>query len=160
MGIKYVFVDTCVLADILLQYNPLAPYERMEESAFLKKDMLIVLNNIIEDRLSDNGYIVVSIFAFVELINKIESIFSGQLSLDRITSIISQPPSWLIIEPMNNHTANCFCDVPTVVDGENVSSDDAVHVATAMQRGDKLTFLTTDHILKKMNLDNIKFLGT
>ena len=160
MGIEYVFVDTCVLADILIQYNPLAPYERMEETAFLKKDMLKHLNRIIEDNQSDSGYIIVSIFAFVELINKIGYIFSGQLSIERLTSIISQPPGWLIIEPMDEQTASCFCEVPNVVDGENVSSDDAVHVATAMQRGDKLTFLTTDHILRKMRFDNITFIGT
>ncbi len=160
MGIEYVFVDTCVLAGILLQYNPVAPHDKLVESPFLKQDMLKLLNKIIEDRLSDSGYVIASIFAFVELINKMKSIFGEKLSLERINSVISQPPSWLIIEPMDVQTANFFCDVPDMVDGENVSSDDAVHVATAMQRGDKLTFLTTDHILKKLKLDNIKFLGT
>lgn len=160
MGVEFVFVDTCVLADILLQYNPLAPHEKMKETAFLRKDMLKHVNRIVEDRQSDSGYVIASIFAFVELANKMESIFSDNLKIERLTSIIAQPPSWLIIEPLDDKTACHFCDVPNVVDGENVSSDDAVHIATALQRGDKLTFLTTDHIIKKMHFENITFLDT
>ena len=48
----------------------------------------------------------------------------------------------------------------TIVNGENVSSDDTVHVATALQRGDALTFLTTDHILKNMSVKGITFLDS
>lgn len=160
MGIEYVFVDTCVLADILAQYNPLKPYERLEESSFLKKNMLRLVNKIVEDKNSDSGYIVASSFAFVELINKMDTIFSGNMKLERMMSIMSQPPNWLIIEPMNEETANFICDVPNEVNGEKVSSDDSVHVATALQRGDKLTFLTTDHILKNMVFKEITFLDT
>ena len=160
MGIEYVFVDTCVLADILAQYNPLKPHERMAESQFLKTDMVRMVNKIVEDENGDSGYIVASSFAFVELINKIDTIFSGNMKIERMMSIMSQPPSWLIIEPMNEQTANFFCDIPNVVNGKNVSSDDSVHVATALQRGDELTFLTTDHILKNMVFRGITFLDT
>lgn len=160
MGIEYVFVDTCVLADILAQYNPLKPHEKLEERPFLKKNMVKLVNKIVEDENGDSGYIVASSFAFVELINKINTIFSGNMKIERLMSIMSQPPSWLIIEPMNEQTAIFFCDVPNVVNGENVSSDDSVHVATALQRGDELTFLTTDHILKNMAFQGITFLDT
>lgn len=160
MGIEFVFVDTCVLSDILLQYNPMQPHTRMVESVFLRRNMLKYVNRIVEDEECGSGYIIASTFAFVELFNKIETIFSGKVSLERLKSIISQPPSWLIIEPLECSTAKCFCDVPNVVKGENVSSDDAVHIATALQRGDKLIFLTTDHILKNMSFDNIKFVDS
>ena len=160
MGIEYVFVDTCVLADILAQYNPLNPHEKLEERTFLRKNMVKLVNKIVEDENGYNGYIVASSFAFVELINKINTIFSGYMKIERMMSIMSQPPSWLIIEPMNEQTANFFCDVPNVVNGENVSSDDSVHIATALQRGDELTFLTTDHILKNMTFKGITFLDT
>lgn len=33
------------------------------------------------------------------------------------------------------------------------------HVATALQRGDNVIFLTTDHILSKMNLPKITFIN-
>lgn len=160
MGIEYVFVDTCVLADILAQYNPLKPHERMSETPFLKKDMLRLVNRIVEDSVGDSGYIIASTFAFVELINKMETIFSGKMKIERLMAIMSQPPSWLIIEPVDELTANYYCDVPNVVNGENVSSDDTVHVATALQRGDNLTFLTTDHIMKNMVFKGITFLDS
>lgn len=160
MGVEYVFVDTCVLADILAQYDPLKPYEPMVESPFLKRDMVRLVNKIVEDVNGDAGYIVASSFAFVELINKLGSIFSGKMKIERMMSIMSQPPSWLIIEPVNEQTANFYCEVPNVVNGENVSSDDTVHVATALQRGDALTFLTTDHILKNMSVKGITFLDS
>lgn len=132
----------------------------MTESPFLKKDMVRLVNRIVEDANGDSGYIVASSFAFVELINKIGTIFSGNMKIKRMMSIMAQPPSWLIIEPLNDQTANYFCDVPNVVNGENVSSDDSVHVATALQRGDDLTFLTTDHILNNMSIKGITFLDS
>lgn len=70
------------------------------------------------------------------------------------------PPSWLIVETVNKETAINFCDVPNSVDGEKVSSDDAVLIASAIQRGDNLKFLTTDHILIKMKLPKITFINT
>ena len=96
--------------------------------------MLGVVNGIIGDD-DENGYIIASIFAFVELINKFDVIFSGAISIERLVSILVQPPSWLIIESIDINTALNFCDVPNLVEGKNVSSDDAVHVATALQRG-------------------------
>ncbi len=53
---------------------------------------------------------------------------------------------------------NSYCDVPTKVEGENVSMDDAIHIATALQRNDEIVFLTTDHILRKIELPNLKFI--
>ena len=121
--------------------------------------MLGVVNDIIDDD-DDNGFIIASTFAFVELINKFDVVFSNIITIERLLSILAQPPSWLIIEEINTETALYFCDVPNSVDGENVSSDDAVHVATAMQRGDNILFLTTDHILSKMKLPKITFINT
>ncbi len=121
--------------------------------------MLGVVNEIIEDE-DDNGYIIASSFAFVELINRFDVVFEGTITIERLMSILVQPPSWLIIEDINEETAMNFCDVPNSVEGENVSSDDAVHVATAMQRGDNILFLTTDHILSKMKLPKITFINT
>ena len=69
-----------------------------------------------------------------------------------------QPPSWFIVENLSIDTAIQYCNVPLYVGEEAVSSDDAVHIATAMQRGDKITFLTTDHILNKLQIKNISFI--
>ena len=159
MGVVYALVDTCVLSDIISQYDPLFPHKLLSEGKNLKKKMLGVVNEIIEDE-DDNGYIIASSFAFVELINRFDAVFEGTITIERLMSILVQPPSWLIIEDINEETAMNFCDVPNSVEGENVSSDDAVHVATAMQRGDNILFLTTDHILSKMKLPKITFINT
>jgi len=159
MGVVYAFVDTCVLTDIISQYDPSNPHKLLSERQNLKNEMLVVVNGIIGDDDKD-GYIIASTFAFVELINKFDVIFSGVITIERLVSILVQPPSWLIIEDINIDTALNFCDVPNSVDGENISSDDAVHVATAMQRGDDILFLTTDHILSKMKLPKITFINT
>lgn len=159
MGVVYALVDTCVLSDIISQYDPRYPHKLLNEGKYLKKRMLGVINDIIDDD-DENGFIIASTFAFVELINKFDVIFPSSIKIERLLSILAQPPSWLIIEEINIETAKYFCDVPNSVDGENVSSDDAVHVATAMQRGDNILFLTTDHILSKMKLPKITFINT
>ena len=159
MAVVYALVDTCVLSDIIGQYDPLDPHKILSEGHYLKKKMLGVVNGIIGDD-DENGYIIASTFAFVELINKFDVVFSGAITIERLMSILAQPPSWLIIEDINTDTALNYCDVPNLVEGKNVSSDDAVHVATAMQRGDDIFFLTTDQILSKMKLPRITFINT
>jgi len=159
MGVVYALADTCVLADIICQYDPRNPHKLLSEGKNLRKDMLKIVNTIVEDE-EENGYIVASTFAFVELINRFDACFTGLITIERLMSIMNQPPSWLIIENINIDTSQCFCDVPNSIDGENVSSDDSVHVATALQRGDNIFFLTTDHILSKMDLPRITFINT
>lgn len=161
MDINYLLADTCVLSDIIRQYNPKLPFRILKEGDFLKKNMLRLVNDIIEDENSDKGYIVASTFAFLELINKFDQIFekelgSGNISLERITAILQQPPSWLIIENVDFETAKNYCKVPnSVSSGTRISSDDAVHIATALQRGDKIYLLTVDHVLRQLKINNI-----
>lgn len=157
MAVEYALVDTCVLSDIIRQYDPKNPHKILSEGQFLKKKMLGVVNEIISDE-DENSYIIASTFAFVELFNKFDGIFSGAITIERLVSILAQPPSWLIIEDINTDTALNYCDVPNLVEGKNVSSDDAVHVATAMQRGDDILFLTTDQIISKMKIPRITFI--
>lgn len=158
----YLLVDTCVLSDIMRQYNPCSPNAGFVEGVFLKKNMLRMINSVVEDVEGTNGYIVVSTFAFLELINKFSEIFKEEIakkvmSLDRIIATIQQPPSWLIIEETNLETAKEFCKVPNAIgSGEHISADDAVHVATALQRGDEITLLTTDHVFKQLRLRQVK----
>ena len=157
----YLLVDTCVLSDIMRQYNPSSPNAGFTEGEFLKKNMIRMINSVVEDIDGTNGYIVTSTFAFLELINKFSDIFKKEIakktmSLDRIVATIQQPPSWLIIEEINIETAKEFCKVPNAIcTGEHISSDDAVHIATALQRGDDITLLTTDHVLKHLKLKRV-----
>lgn len=102
-----------------------------------------------------------STFAFLELINKFDVIFKDEIkkrkmSLARIVATIQQPPSWLIIDDMDMETAKCYCSVPnSTSDGEHISSDDAVHIATAIQRGDDICLLTVDHVLAQLQIKHI-----
>lgn len=158
MDVKYIYVDTCVLSDLLKQYDPQQPYNTFQTSKFITKKMVPLLNSIVSDEDQVKGYIISSIFAFVELFNKFESIFGNiGITKERIESFMIQPPSWFIVENLSIETAKQYCKVPLFAGNEAVSSDDAVHIATAMQRGDKITFLTTDHILRKLSIKNISF---
>lgn len=158
---SYLLVDTCVLSDIIRQYNPLSPYSALSEGTNLKKNMLRMVNSVICDEDGRNGIIVTSTFAFLELINKFDKIFEleikeRKISLARIIATIQQPPSWLIIDDMAIETAKNFCNVPnTIGSGEHISSDDAVHIATALQRGYDIYLLTSDHVLKALKINHI-----
>lgn len=157
----YLVVDTCVLADILRQYNPLSPHSALSEKVFLKKNMLRKVNSVICDEDGNNGYIVTSTFAFLELINKFDKIFEEEIknrtiSLARILATVQQHPSWLLVDDMDLETAKFFCKVPnTIGSGKHISSDDAVHIATALQRGYDVLFLTSDNVLKELNINHV-----
>ena len=152
----FAYADTCVMADIIISLdanNGLNPVV----GSFLSSEMLPVLNRIKENERFSK--VVTSSFTFVELINKFSDIFKNtDVSLQKLYALLKQPPEWLIIEPVNELTEKSYCDVPTKVENENVSMDDAIHIATALQRNDSIVFLTTDHILRKIELPNLKFI--
>ena len=156
----YAYVDTCVLSDIILQYDPRNPHNTLSEGKFLKKGMLKIVNRIVEDTEDFSGYIIASTFAFVELINKRDEIFEGKITTERLMAIMSQPPSWFIVEEINEETATNYCDIPNFIHGESISLDDAIHVATALQRGDDIFFLTTDHVLSNITMPRLSFINT
>lgn len=151
----FVYVDTCVMADIIISLdarNDLNPVE----GKYLTSDMIPFLNRIKENERF--GKVITSAFTFVELINKFSSIFMNtNVSIEKIYAMMKQPPEWLIIEPLSEFTELSYCDVPIKVDDENVSMDDAIHIATALQRDDEIVFLTTDHILRKIDLPKLRF---
>lgn len=142
--------DIIISLDASNDLNPVA-------GTFLSTEMLPVLNKIKEDERFSK--VITSAFTFVELINKFSCIFKDTgISLQKLYALMRQPPEWLIIEPLNELTEISYCDVPTKVENENVSMDDAIHIATALQRNDTIVFLTTDHILRKLELPKLKFI--
>ena len=84
---SYLLVDTCVLSDIIRQYNPLSPYSALSEGTNLKKNMLRMVNSVICDEDGRNGIIVTSTFAFLELINKFDKIFELEIKERKIFEI-------------------------------------------------------------------------
>lgn len=158
--VTYIIVDTCVLSDVLKQYNPSFPDELYSPSKFLSKQMLKLINPIVENA-GEEGYVIASTFAFIELLNKFDQIFDGtKVSVARIKAFMLQPPSWFIVENMTEDTAKYFCDIPLCTpDSKPISSDDAVHLATALQRGDEVKFLTSDSRITALSIPKISFIS-
>lgn len=156
---RYCYIDTCVLSDILIQYNPLFPSRPFTTSKFLKPHMLSEINKAIES-LGDNSMIITSTFAFIELINKFDEIFkNSSIQSYTIGNFIKQPPLWITIEDVSKTTSWHLCEVPqSTPKGEPISGDDAIHIATAMSRGEPITFCTTDTKMNQLKIENITFL--
>jgi hypothetical protein len=157
--IKYCYVDTCILSDILIQYNPLYSSRPLKTSKFLRPNMLNEINNAIESS-GDNGMIITSSFAFIELINKFNEIFTdGHIQPYTIHNFIKQPPLWITIEDLNDKISWYIGEVPqNTPKMEPISGDDAIHLATAISRGEPITFCTTDTRMNQLKIKNITFL--
>lgn len=157
---KYCYVDTCILSDILIQYNPLQPLQPLAISKFLKPHMLREINRAIMSS-GDEGMIITSSFAFIELVNKFNDIFQGtNIRPHSLANFIKQPPLWITIEDVGNDTSWNLCAVQQYTPAmEPISGDDAIHIATAISRGEPITFCTTDAKIIQLDIDNITFLA-
>lgn len=154
--ILFVYVDTCVFTDILRCYDPKTMSLNLVQLKFLNAEMIKVLNSVLDA----GGNIIVSSFVFIELLNKFDEIFKNDnFQIDRLRALLKQTPSWLIVEDLNNNVAKASINVPSYVEGKNVSVDDTIHVATAISRGDEMFFLTTDTVLNRLKLPLIKFVS-
>ena len=152
----FAYVDTCVFTDILRCYDPKTMSLNLTPLNFLNGNMINALHRVLEQE----GNIIVSSFVFVEIINKFDVIFKNDdITLERLKALLQQTPSWLIVEDINNDVVKASIDVPSYVEGESVSVDDAIHVATAISRGDEMFFLTTDAVLNRLSIPKIKFIS-
>lgn len=157
--IKYCYVDTCVLADILKQYDALYPNQPYKCSEFIRSRMLLEINRAVQS-MGDSGMLLTSTFAFIELMNKFNEIFKGsKIKPFSLSNFIKQPPAWITIEDMTEEISQHLCDVPlSTPNGESISGDDAIHIATALSRGEQLVFCTTDNRLQQLSFPNISFI--
>ena len=160
MGSSNFYVDTCVLGDILKQYDGLNSSKALVGSKFLKPSIKKILNIAIESD-GDYGMIFTSSFSFVELINKFTEIFKeSSFSIDKLNAFLKQPPGWITIEDMGEELTNWLRLVPLMTtEGEAISGDDAIHIATAMSRQDEIIFCTSDLRLAQLDIDKIIFLS-
>ena len=157
---RYCYVDTCILSDILIQYNPSQPSHPLTTSKFLKPHMLREINRAIMSS-GDKGMIITSSFAFIELVNKFHDIFNGtNIRPHTIANFIKQPPLWITIEDVGSETSWNLCAVQQYTPKmEPISGDDAIHIATAISRGEPITFCTTDTKITQLDIENITFLA-
>ena len=154
---EYYYVDTCILADIIIQYFDSAV--EFGASQYISKEMAQKLNVALHSS-GDNGMVLTSSFAVIELINKFDTIFNGTpVNINKLYAFIKEPPGWITIEDTDSHVAPYLLSVPeTSPNGDQISGDDAIHIATALSREEELFFLTTDGRIKQLDLGNITFL--
>ena len=153
-------MDTCVLGDILKQYDGFNSSKALERSTFLKPSIKKNLNIAIESD-GDFGMIFTSSFSFIELLNKFTVIFKeSSFSIGKLYAFLKQPPGWITIEEIGEGLTNWFHLVPlTTPNGETISGDDAIHIATAMSRNEEIIFCTSDLRLLQLDIDKIIFLS-
>lgn len=158
--VNYSYIDTCILADILKQYQPINPNNPLIPSTFLKTNILKEINIAIESE-GYEGMLITSSFSFIELINKFNDIFKNcNIESYKISNFLRQPPVWITIEELNENITSYLCEVPiSNSHGHAISGDDAIHVATAISRQEKITFCTTDLRLANLNIKNISFVS-
>ena len=156
----YCYLDTCVFAEILKQYQFSSPNSLFGEQGFLTENMLRRINPIISSK-GDIGLIVTSSFTIIEIINKFDEIFEGSaFQLPSLHNFLLQLPEWIIIDELDINTSRSLISIPiSDNDSKRVSGDDAIHLAVAMTRKDLLYFCTSDQLLNNLVVDNIHFIA-
>lgn len=148
-------VDTNILIHLLTQFSPENPHKEMSELCELNRDRLKYVNRKIELN-GTEGYIVSSTFAFVEIANKFEMLSKDRFSYQRFRSFVRQPPEWFLIESLSLEVARNLLLVPKFnLLLENIELADAIHVSTALTRGERTVLLTSDSKLPKLNIHDI-----
>lgn len=151
-------IDTHILADLLKQYNSGRPNQPLQESKFISKRISHVLNQFIQTE-GYNGVIVASTFAFIEILNKFNEIAQDAFDLKKVVGILSQPPDWFVIEPFSGETNRQLISVPKInTNGENIELADAIHVATALQRGPNTMLATHDQTLRNLDFASLNII--
>ncbi|MFN0202920.1 MAG: hypothetical protein ACKVTZ_15460 [Bacteroidia bacterium] len=152
-------LDTNYCAALLAQYNPSSKYEALKECPLLKTNILKIINPIITEEEVENGKVVASAFAFIEILNKFTMISKARFSINKVRWFIEQPPKWFSIEGLSLDTCEKFISVPKYsIKDENIELTDAIHVATALQRVQsniEIYFATTDHKLHDLPLSSL-----
>lgn len=148
-------VDTHILAEILMQYNSALPFLPLIETEILQSGIVRKLNTCICSE-GVEGIIASSAFAFIEIINQFDTVSRNGFSISKLLAFIQQPPDWFIVEPYNLETNYHLIKVPKInTIGENVELADAIHVATALQRGPNTMLLSLDGVLSRINFQNL-----
>lgn len=156
----YCYLDTCVFAELLKQYQFSSPNSIFFEHGFLTTDMLKRINPLVSS-MGDDGLIVTSSFTFVELANKFEEIFGDcGFQLHSLRNFILQIPEWLIIDEIDFNISQNLIELPlSNPNYKKISGDDAIHLAVAMTRKDPLYFCSSDKVLNELIIDNVHFIA-
>jgi predicted nucleic acid-binding protein len=159
-------LDTNVLGEFFEQFFDSSKANRgfgeFVSGRFLSNAAASEINRVVRSfrRRGDitGGIIVISSFGFVELFRKWDQISGGLLDLQKLRGVLEQPPDWLSIAPLDETLIPSFFEVPTHVflasGFKAVDWTDAVHVATALSRGDGHRIATTDEVIWSLNMQS------
>lgn len=148
-------LDTHILAEIISQYNPSNPISVINDCDAMSEELVREINKIIIYE-GYNGLLVASSFAFIEVANKFDDVSKNRFTTERFYGFLRQPPVWFLIEPMSPDTCKHFIEIPKFsTKAEPIELADAIHVATALQRGPKTILATADHKLHDLSLRGI-----
>ena len=102
----------------------------------------------------EEGLIVASSFAFVELARQFDLIVNKRFSLEQFKAFIDQPPTWFLIDSLNCNLIDSFYNVPAYIDYngnlESMEWTDAIHVAVAESREPLAFIACSDHKIQSI----------
>lgn len=158
-----VILDTVAVGDFLAQFFDRQTASRgagrFATAGWITSELARRLNRILDVHLADTldmdaqpysgSGVVMSSFAFVELVRKWDDIVEGRFEMLEFRGFLEQPPDWVIIDPLDEDLMPAFAAVPSrVLDGDgnwlSIEWTDAVHVATAISRGANAMLATSD----------------
>jgi len=161
-----IVLDSNVLADFLIQYFGPARYGQANFIAqdSISKELSRRINQIIhwhrweieeENTTQYPGLIVVSTLAFVEIARQWEIIVDRRFTIEQFAGFIEQPPEWFVIEPIDEHLVEAFSYLPIEILTPSgkikpIEWTDAVHIATALSRGEQCLLATTDRRIEQI----------
>jgi predicted nucleic acid-binding protein len=162
-----IVLDTNILADLLAQYykDNAQKGSYFEDEGRLNKDLVRALNRILRWHLQTHfendddsfpGLVVASSLAFVEIARQFDEVANGRFTIEQFAAFIDQPPEWFLISPVDSALFPHLCDLPREIvlpDGniKPVEWADAIHIATAISRGETCLLAVTDSTIKKVD---------
>jgi len=163
-----IVIDTNILADLLAQYyeDNVRDEGRFEDKGSLNKDLVRALNTILKWHLQANiedesssfpGLVVASSLAFVEIARQFDEIANRCFTVEQFAAFIDQPPEWFFISPVDSAIFPHLCNLPREIELPNgsirsIEWADAIHIATAMSRGEGCLLAITDWTMKEVDV--------
>jgi len=150
-----IVLDTNVLADFIASYykfeiNVSGSFEEYKTiSRFFAEKLNLINSNYKNYGVLQDGVIIASTFAFVEIARQFEKIANKRFSIIQFRAFIESPPDWFIIYSLNEELFAYLNLLPSYVvmpGGNSLTLEwaDTIHVATALSRDEICLLATTD----------------
>lgn len=163
-----IVLDTNILSDFLAIYfeNSISIGEKFVSKYRVNNDFASKINTIILDHINDGiskyGKIVASNFAFIELARRFDECSSGRFTVDQFRAFIDSPPEWFVLESVSSDLFFELYRLPSHVlfkeEKQTIEWADAIHCATALIRGNRSLFATSDSRLNVIQIFNHRLL--